>query len=74
MYWTIISGHESDLGRYQPPFHSRLIHLLTILQYTGPLAKMIGDYGGDVGDYIVVAVTILFYTLGRLVEIKVVGR
>lgn len=45
-----------------------------MLQYTGPLAKMIGGYGGDVGDYIVVVVTVSFYTLGRFVEIKVVGR
>lgn len=73
MYWTIVFGYESDLGEYSSSY-LRSFPLLTVLQYTGPLAKMIGGYGGDVGDYIVVVVTVSFYTLGRFVEIKVVGR
>lgn len=39
-----------------------------------PLARLVGTYGGDVADYIVMAVSILLYPAARFFEIKYVGR
>lgn len=39
-----------------------------------PLAKLIGIYGGDVADYITMAVSLLFYPALRYLEIKYIGR
>ncbi|KAF7557470.1 hypothetical protein G7Z17_g740 [Cylindrodendrum hubeiense] len=42
--------------------------------YTGPLAKLIGDYGGDVGPFISATTCIVLYPILRHFEIKRFGR
>ncbi|RAK95312.1 purine-cytosine permease family protein [Aspergillus ibericus CBS 121593] len=42
--------------------------------YIAPAAKRIGAYGGDVGDYLVLASVGVCYPLFRTLEIRVVGR
>ncbi|PYH91684.1 hypothetical protein BO71DRAFT_486044 [Aspergillus ellipticus CBS 707.79] len=42
--------------------------------YIAPVAKKIGAYGGDVGDYLVVVSVLVFYPLLRTVEIRLTGR
>ena len=53
---------------------NRLMLTISITQYAGPLAKKIGAYGGDVGDYVVIIVAIVLYPVSRALEIKFVGR
>lgn len=48
--------------------------LLTRGQYIGPAARLIGDYGGDVGDYLVFVLVIFLYPILRTLEIKKFGR
>lgn len=43
-------------------------------QYTGPIAKHIGTYGGDVADYLSFASVCIFYPVFRSLEIKYIGR
>ncbi|KAK4946067.1 hypothetical protein LTR10_014869 [Elasticomyces elasticus] len=42
--------------------------------YVGPAAKAIGDYGGDLGNYITLIAVCLAYPVLRHVEIKLTGR
>jgi len=42
--------------------------------YTGPIAKMIGDYGGDVGNQLALAFTLATYPPVRYLELKYIGR
>ncbi|PWY96098.1 nucleoside transporter [Aspergillus sclerotioniger CBS 115572] len=42
--------------------------------YIAPAAKRIGAYGGDVGDYLVLASVLVFYPLLRTMEIRILGR
>lgn len=47
---------------------------LTQLQYTGPIAKQIGTYGGDVGDYLSLISVCVSYPALRTLELQFVGR
>ncbi|KIY02134.1 uncharacterized protein Z520_02272 [Fonsecaea multimorphosa CBS 102226] len=42
--------------------------------YTGPLGKLIGDYGGDVANEFAFVVTAVVYTPARYLELKYFGR
>lgn len=42
--------------------------------YTGPLGKLIGDYGGDVANEFAFVVTAVTYTPVRYFELKYFGR
>lgn len=42
--------------------------------FVGPLAKVIGDAGGDVANEMTFVVTILFYPPARYLELKIFGR
>ncbi|KAL1303047.1 hypothetical protein AAFC00_003357 [Neodothiora populina] len=42
--------------------------------YAGPCAKLIGAYGGDVGDYFVLVITLVLYPVLRTLEVKYSGR
>ena len=42
--------------------------------YIGPIAKMFGPFGGDVGIYLSAAITIVVYAGGRTLEKRLVGR
>ncbi|KAH7019709.1 putative NCS family nucleoside transporter [Ilyonectria destructans] len=42
--------------------------------YVAPIAKKIGDFGGDVGDYLVLVSVLVSYPVLRTIEIKLVGR
>lgn len=42
--------------------------------YVGPLAKLIGTYGGDVANEFTLVVTSLSYLPLRLLELKVFGK
>ncbi|KAH6605496.1 nucleoside transporter [Trichoderma cornu-damae] len=42
--------------------------------FVGPLAKTIGDYGGDVANEFTFVVTALSYPLARYFELKYIGR
>ena len=42
--------------------------------YTGPLAKLVGDDGGDMGNYVGFAFTCLVYPPLRYWELKRFGR
>ena len=42
--------------------------------YLGPLAKLIGDYGGDVANEFCFVVTIITYIPARYLELKYFGR
>ncbi|KKY17441.1 putative ncs family nucleoside [Phaeomoniella chlamydospora] len=42
--------------------------------YVGPVAKKIGAYGGDVGDYFSFVVSLVMYPVFRWLEIKFTGR
>jgi len=42
--------------------------------YTGPIAAKIGFYGGDVGIYLSLAITVLVYPIARTIEKKYTGR
>ncbi|EXJ86017.1 hypothetical protein A1O1_06386 [Capronia coronata CBS 617.96] len=42
--------------------------------YAGPVAKLIGVAGGDVGDEFVVVTTAIFYPILRSLELKFIGR
>ncbi|PWY84742.1 nucleoside transporter [Aspergillus heteromorphus CBS 117.55] len=42
--------------------------------YIAPVAKQIGAYGGDVGDYLVLVSVLVFYPGLRTVEIRMTGR
>ena len=42
--------------------------------YVGPLGKIIGTYGGDVGNEFTFVVTLLVYLPARYLELKVIGR
>lgn len=40
----------------------------------GPLALLVSDSGGDVGDYLAIGVPCLIYVPLRILELKFVGR
>jgi len=42
--------------------------------YVGPIAKMIGDSGGDIGNELAFIFTLVFYIPIRYLELKYVGR
>ena len=42
--------------------------------YSGVLAKMIGDTGGDIGNELSFAFTLLVYLPARVVEKRIIGR
>jgi purine-cytosine permease-like protein len=42
--------------------------------FIGPLAKLIGDYGGDVANEFTFVVTALTYMPARYLELKYIGR
>ena len=42
--------------------------------YISPGARAIGSYGGDIGDYIVLVTSCVFYPLLRAIEIHLSGR
>lgn len=47
---------------------------LITYQYTAPVAKRIGKYGGDVGDELTLVSVLVFYPILRKLEIKYTGR
>lgn len=42
--------------------------------YTGPIAAMIGDYGGDVGNQLSFVFSLVAYVPVRILEKKYIGR
>jgi len=42
--------------------------------YIGPIAKLFGPFGGDVGIYLSAAFTLVVYPVARIVEKKYIGR
>ena len=42
--------------------------------YTGPIAKMVGDSGGDLGIWVGCSFALVTYPPLRLVEMRVLGR
>lgn len=51
-----------------------LPYLLTSLQFVGPIAKLIGEYGGDLGIWVGSGFALLVFPPLRWIELKKIGR
>lgn len=58
------SGHETDLMRAG----------MVTTWYIGPIAKKIGEYGGDVANELALVFTLIAYIPLRKLELKKFGR